>query len=345
MSSVREAFETSVNVPSPLLWKRWLGGALFGLDVGAAVGMAVDEDVEVRPAVPVVVERRGGRAVVVQGHARLPSHFLERAVAAVAIEEVRPEEVRDVQVGPAVVVVVERECADGFPVLARDAGLRGHVLEGPVAAVAVEPVAVAARRRRGPRGRPRRSRGPPLPAACARPGWERSSPRLAERLCGRARGRLSPRPPRRAARKPRPKATRRATRSRAARRGCRPPARGRRGPCRLPAGACRRARGRSIRGRGRSRDSDRGAGSRRGPVRCGSRMRSRGGSPRGDGATAPSRRSPTPASPRERPRARAVSGMGQARARPPAAARARRNPGSRRPGPRPRLSSLRGRPR
>ena len=78
------------------------------------------------------------------------------------------------------------------PSCPRDAGLRRDVLEGPVAAVPVEPVAVAARRRRGPRGRRRRSRGPRRPAACARPGSGRSCAALGRNArWARARARPS----------------------------------------------------------------------------------------------------------------------------------------------------------
>ena len=63
----------------------------------------------------------------------------ERAVAVVAVEAVRGREVvRDVEVGPAVAVVVEPGGRVAVGRLARDAGLGGNLVEGPVPPVVVE---------------------------------------------------------------------------------------------------------------------------------------------------------------------------------------------------------------
>ncbi len=101
--------------------------------------LAVTRDVEVEPAVAVVVEERRAEAPEVDQGAANRRGVAERAVAVVEVQDVGAE-VRQVEVGLAVIVDV----AHGHAVAeAAEAHARpfGHVLESEVAEVAIEPVA------------------------------------------------------------------------------------------------------------------------------------------------------------------------------------------------------------
>ena len=121
-----------------------VGRRVVGGDRGPVIRMAVDEDVKVGVAVAVVVEGRGRSARVVERDAGFDADFLEGAVAAVAVQEIRLSEIGHVEIGVTVVVVVERQRAEGLAFLAPDARARRGVFESAVAAVAVQMVAVAA---------------------------------------------------------------------------------------------------------------------------------------------------------------------------------------------------------
>jgi hypothetical protein len=61
--------------------------------------VAVDEHVEIGQAVAVVVERGADVQYSFSATPAFAPTLLERAVAAVAVEQVRPEQIRDVEVG------------------------------------------------------------------------------------------------------------------------------------------------------------------------------------------------------------------------------------------------------
>ena len=111
-------------------------------------------DIQVEVAVVVQVGEGGrGRPVAVPSQAGRDRHVLERAVAPVAIQGVRPPS-GDEQIGMAVVVVV----ADRHAVAVSLGHLRqargsGHILERPIAAISEQAVAKA-------------------PTGPIRPGWE-----------------------------------------------------------------------------------------------------------------------------------------------------------------------------
>ena len=97
-------------------------------------------DVQVQVAVAVHVQKAGARPhLIAVGHAGLPSHVGERAVAVVLVEHVGAEIVH-VQVQVAVVVVVGDGNAQPVAGVAHS-GLLGHVGELPVAVVAIQGVA------------------------------------------------------------------------------------------------------------------------------------------------------------------------------------------------------------
>ena len=161
------ALVTSTNRP-PSLRKTWSGSeaksrglqywivpdlasaqTLLALDVEDQV--MADVQVEVAVAVEVGPGRRC-RPVAIAAQAGLRGHVLERSVAPVAEQGVRPPP-RDEQVGMAVVVVVAD--GDAVAVASRESvqpGTLGDILERPVAAVAEQ--AVAAWRMLGGRERP-----------------------------------------------------------------------------------------------------------------------------------------------------------------------------------------------
>ncbi len=167
------AAEASLNVPSPLLRSNTLGNRreLPRVAVGAAgaVRRRADEvrfprpgeipaDIEIEPAVVVVVHERGARRPSRHRGPRRRRHIGERPAAVVAEEGVAAE-AGDVQVDVAVVVVVRHGRAE---VVARAGQSRplGHVLELPAAEVAIEtiPEARLALVRRPGRGRVRADR-------------------------------------------------------------------------------------------------------------------------------------------------------------------------------------------
>ena len=86
-------------------------------DLGERRPGAGDEEVE--PAVVVVVPEPAGEAVVRLGDAEPLGDVGERAVAVVVVEPIGLAQVRDVQVGPAVVVVVAPGDALAEAVVAR----------------------------------------------------------------------------------------------------------------------------------------------------------------------------------------------------------------------------------
>src|SRR6185295_10226548 len=88
------------------------------------------------PAVPVIVDPGGARSEAGVADAGGLRHVLERPVTAVAEQVIGPEGV-EVEVLVAVVVVVGGGRADGVR-LDLETRLRGGVLEGAVAAVAIE---------------------------------------------------------------------------------------------------------------------------------------------------------------------------------------------------------------
>ena len=106
------------------------------------VPLEVMADVEVQVAVVVQVgEGRRGRPVAVAPQAGRGRHVLERAVAPVMIEGIRPP-AGDEQVGAAVVIVVAHRHAVAIPLgrAGQPRGL-GDVLEGAVPAIPKEAVA------------------------------------------------------------------------------------------------------------------------------------------------------------------------------------------------------------
>ena len=214
-----------------------------------------------------------------QRDAGLDADLLERAVAAVAVQEVRLSEVGHVEVRVAVVVVVERQCAERFTFLAADARARGGVLERAVAAVAVQMVAVAARDEEiGPavpveveHGDARRqvlARDRDVPVGVRQERIVDVREPRAGRTFFEERGVRRRREP---ARPPNltPSATRRRPRERAGG-----------GAFRLPGAVARPGRGPTGTCRGRSRGVRRGAGSRRWSSPRGRATRIRRGSPR-----------------------------------------------------------------
>ena len=82
---------------------------------------------------------RPGAAVLAERQAGLHADFLERPIAAVAIELVRLGVVRHEQIGPAVQVEVEHGDAERLRGRIEQPRRGGHVFEGPVALVAIEP--------------------------------------------------------------------------------------------------------------------------------------------------------------------------------------------------------------
>ena len=129
---------------------------MLAAERGGLVVAKVMADVEVEVAVAVEVGEGGrGRPVAVAAQPRGLGDLLERAIAPVPVERVRSP-AGDEQVGQAVVVEVARRHAVAVAALERpDPGRARDVLEGAVAAVAEEVVAVAA-------GRTDRGERPPL---------------------------------------------------------------------------------------------------------------------------------------------------------------------------------------
>ncbi len=96
-------------------------------------------DVQVEPAVPVGIEEGGRRVPARRLDADPRRDVLEAPAAKVAVEHVAAE-VRDQDVGPAVVVVVGDRRARSPFALASDAGAVRHVLESAVGALVIEGV-------------------------------------------------------------------------------------------------------------------------------------------------------------------------------------------------------------
>src|SRR5262249_18532796 len=97
---------------------------------------AVVADKQIEAAIPVVVQERGARREPRVAHSCPPGDVRERAVPVVVEEEVRPQR-GEVEVGPAVVVVVAH--SDTHPVaIDGEAGLLRDIVERAVASVPVE---------------------------------------------------------------------------------------------------------------------------------------------------------------------------------------------------------------
>ncbi len=97
-------------------------------------------EIQIQVAVVVVVKENRGLRVSDVAHARFRGNVLEGAVPTVVKEHVASACAGHEEVGPTVVVVIGERRADGNPVAQADPGLRCHVLEGAVPAIAVEGV-------------------------------------------------------------------------------------------------------------------------------------------------------------------------------------------------------------
>ena len=102
-------------------------------------GLEIVADVKVKETIVVVVKPDGATAVAHVPDAGLGRDVGERAVAVVVVKAVRAP-ADDIEVGPAVVVVITPHRVNGTPVPVNigEAGLGGHVGEGTVAVVAIE---------------------------------------------------------------------------------------------------------------------------------------------------------------------------------------------------------------
>src|SRR5207237_6944992 len=113
---LRHVGERSMSVAT----RKMVGRGVVGLDVRSPVRTTVDENVEVRKSVAVVVDSGGGGGVIFQRDTRLSSSFLERPVPPIAIEKIRAVQIRHIEIRLAVVVVVEGEGTHGLPLLSAD---------------------------------------------------------------------------------------------------------------------------------------------------------------------------------------------------------------------------------
>ncbi len=115
---------------------------VIALTVGSRLGVEqVGLDVDVEPAVAVVVRPGAHAAGIVEIEARGMCAFRECAIALVEVEQVGRREPADVKVKAAVIVDVD-ECRALLPGVTRtgDTGLGGDVLEGPVPEIAIQVV-------------------------------------------------------------------------------------------------------------------------------------------------------------------------------------------------------------
>jgi hypothetical protein len=99
--------------------------------VGGRGDVIGDKEIEI--AILVEIGKRAPSTPERRTHARCGGDIGERAVAAIVVQHVRPE-ARDVQIDPAIVVVVAGAGTHSVPALA-DTGATGHVLERSIAAV------------------------------------------------------------------------------------------------------------------------------------------------------------------------------------------------------------------
>ncbi len=108
-------------------------------------------DIQIEVAVTVEVGEGGrGRPVAPAVQSGVSSRVLERAVAPIVQQEIRPEP-RDEQIGPAVVVVIGAGHAEAISAAnPRDPGALARILERPVSAVAEQAVAQLGPGRLGP---------------------------------------------------------------------------------------------------------------------------------------------------------------------------------------------------
>ena len=129
------------------------GGEVFGVAIGAEIGTAAEDVVEiplhiaadeqVQVSIAVVVEESGAAGPAAAADAGRLAHVPKSPVALVVKELVRGE-VGEVEIGPAVVVVVPDGHAHGIAAAAHP-GLFGGIAEAPVAVVSIEPVPVVGR--------------------------------------------------------------------------------------------------------------------------------------------------------------------------------------------------------
>ena len=109
------------------------------LPLGGRAPVDVARHEEIEPAVRVVIEERGARAPAGSGDAGRRRH-VAKAPAPVVLEQHVPPEVRDIQVGVAVVVVIAGRDAHAVPGASAPLPLR-HVVEAARRRVAEEAVA------------------------------------------------------------------------------------------------------------------------------------------------------------------------------------------------------------